>query len=384
MVSAPIAPTAPPTFEPTLAGPYFHDPAIFAQEQVRLFGKMWTCVGRADAIPDAGQLFTADLSGESVMVVRGRDGEIRAFLNVCRHRGARLATEPCGEVVDVGKAIQCPYHAWSYGLDGRLLGAPNLGHDERLDRESFGLLKVRCEVWQGMVWLNLADEAESPGGVAAQLDPPLLQRFGTLDIFNRYGVGGLTVGKSISYEIASNWKLVVENFMECYHCAPVHPELVRLLPEFRNGTSYQGIPGEGTAFADDIEAFTLSGGGHRPRLPGLGPEDDRTYFGFVLWPNVFVNLLPDHVILHTLRPLGPERSHVTCDWLFAPDDVARPDFDPTDTVAIFDLVNRQDWDVCERTQLGMHSRAYAAGGVYVQNETHIAGFRDLVLAKLGG
>jgi Rieske 2Fe-2S family protein len=220
--------------------------------------------------------------------------------------------------------------------------------------------------------------------VTDQLNPPLIQRFGTLDIFNRYGVGDLTVGTSITYEIEANWKLVVENFMECYHCAPVHPELTRLLPEFRNGTSYQGIPGEGTAFADDISAFTLSGSGQRPRLPGLGPEDDRTYFGFVLWPNVFVNLLPDHVILHTLRPLGPERSHVTCDWLFAPDDVARPDFDPTDTVAIFDLVNRQDWDVCERTQLGMHSRAYASGGIYVHNETHIAGFRDMVLEKLRG
>jgi Rieske 2Fe-2S family protein len=384
VVSALSAPPIPAGFEATLAGRYFHDPDIYAQEQERLFGTMWICVGRADAIPEAGQLFTTELGGESIIVIRGRDGEIRAFLNVCRHRGARLAISPCSEVTHTGKTIQCPYHAWSYGLDGRLLGAPNLGHDEALDKSQFGLIPVRCELWQGLVWLNLADEAMSPGGVAGQLNPPLIQRFGTLDIFNRYTVGDLTVGTSIDYEIAANWKLVVENFMECYHCAPVHPELTRLLPEFRNGTSYQGIPGEGTAFADDIDAFTLTGSGQRPRLPGLGPEDDRTYFGFVLWPNVFVNLLPDHVILHTLRPTGPESSHVTCDWLFARDDVARSDFDPTDTVAIFDLVNRQDWEVCERTQLGMHSRAYSSGGVYVKNETHIAGFRDMVLDKLRG
>ena len=365
-------------FEPTLPGRYFHDPAIFAREQERIFSAMWVCVGRADAIPEPGRYVLAEVGDESVIVVRGRDGELRAFLNVCRHRGARLCTAAEGQA---GAAIQCRYHAWSFGLDGRLLGAPNLAKDERLDRDAYGLVPVRLEVWEGLVWLNLADE--EPGPLAAQIEPAIRHRFGDRDTVARYGIGRLAVGRSIAYEVAANWKLVVENFMECYHCGPVHPELVRLLPEFRKGTSYQGIAGEGTAFAGDVEAFTLSGTGNRARLPGLGPADDRLYYGFVLWPNVFVNLLPDHVILHTLRPLGPERSHVVCDWLFDPAEVARPGFDPTDTVEIFDLVNRQDWEVCELTQQGMRSKAYAAGGLYVDNELHIAAFRDLVLEKLG-
>jgi Rieske 2Fe-2S family protein len=171
--------------------------------------------------------------------------------------------------------------------------------------------------------------------------------------------------------------------MECYHCAPVHRELTSLLPDFRLGTSYQGIVGQGTAFADDIDAFTLSGRGERAMLPGLLPSDARLYYGFVLWPNLFVNLLPDHVILHTLIPQGPEHSRVVCDWLFTSEEIARPGFDPTDTVAVFDITNRQDWDVCERTQLGMRSRAFVNGGLYVTNEQHIAGFRDLVLERLG-
>ena len=366
-------------FEPTLPGRYFHDPAIYAAEQERLFGRMWVCVGRADAIRDAGDYFLAEVGDESVIVVRGRDGEIRAFLNVCRHRGARLCTAARGQT---GAAIRCRYHAWSYGLDGRLLGAPNLARDERLDRDAYGLLPVHLQVWEGLVWLNLSEEEPAP--FADQVEAPIRKRFGGMETFDRYGLGRLAVGRSIAYEVAANWKLVVENFMECYHCAPVHPELVRLLPEFRNGTSYQGIVGEGTAFAEDVEAFTLSGSGNLARLPGLRPEDDRLYFGFVLWPNVFVNLLPDHVILHTLRPLGPERSHVVCDWLFDPAEVARPGFDPTDTVDIFDVVNRQDWEVCELTQLGMRSRGYRDGGLYVSNELHIAAFRDLVLEKLGG
>lgn len=363
--------------EPTLPGRYFTDPEIFAREQERIFGDMWVCVGRADAVPDTGQFLTVDLGGESILILRGRDGQLRAFLNVCRHRGARLCEAAHGQA---GAAVQCRYHAWSYGLDGRLIGAPNLAREEALDRTQFGLIPVRLEVWEGLIWLNLDDDAPP---VAAQLNPPIEKRFGTLGTLARYRIGSLKVGQSISYEVNANWKLVVENFMECYHCAPMHPELVRLLPDFRNGTSYQGVIGEGTTFAADIEAFTLSGTGQRPRLPGLMPEDDRLYYGFVLWPNVFVNLLPDHVILHTLRPIAPDRSHVTCDWLFDPADLARPEFDAADTVEIFDLVNRQDWEVCELTQLGMSSRAYARGGVYVSNENHIAGFRDLVLERLG-
>lgn len=364
-------------FETTLPGPYYYDPRIFDREQARIFGLMWTCVGRTDALPTPGDFQTVELGGESVLIVRGRDEELRAFLNVCRHRGARLCLEPCGKT---GSAIQCPYHAWSYALDGRLIGAPNIARDEDLDRERLGLIPVPLEVWEGLIWLSLAD---NPEPVAAQLEPALIERFGELAKFRRYGIGSLAVGRSITYEIAANWKLVVENFMECYHCAPVHPELTSLLPAFRLGTSYQGIVGQGTAFAPEVESFTLSGNGHRPTLPGLLPSDERLYYGFVLWPNLFVNLLPDHVILHTLTPLGPERSRVVCDWLFAPEEVSLPDFDPADTVAVFDITNRQDWEVCERTQLGMRSRAFANGGLYVSNEQHIAKFRDLVLERIG-
>ncbi len=363
--------------ETTLPGRYFWEPDVFAREQAGIFGSLWACVGRVDDTPNPGDVVTVELGGESVLVVRGKDGGLRAFLNVCRHRGARLCLEPCG---NVGAVIQCPYHAWSYALDGRLVGAPNIARDDELDRGALGLVPVALEEWEGLVWLNLAAD---PPPLREQLEPALRDRFGELDKFARYGVGGLVTGKRIDYVVEANWKLVVENFMECYHCAPVHPELTRLLPEFRFGTSYQGIVGKGTDFAPDIESFTLSGTGQRAMLPGLLPEDARLYYGFVLWPNVFVNLLPDHVILHTLTPLGPERSHVRCDWLFTPDEVARPGFDPTDTVDVFDITNRQDWEVCERTQLGMRSRAYDRGGFYVTNEQHIAAFRDFVLERLG-
>ncbi len=266
-------------FETTLPGRYFHDPAIFAREQEAIFGQMWICAGRADALPEPGDYQTVEFGGESVIVMRGRDRVLRAFLNVCRHRGARLCLDTSG---NSGQVLQCVYHAWSYGLDGRLVGAPNIAKDESLEREKLGLLPVHLALWEGLIWLNLG---ENPDPVEAQLEPALVDRFGELEKFQRYGIGNLAVGTSISYDIAANWKLVVENFMECYHCAPVHPELTRLLPEFRFGTSYQGIVGKGTDFAADIEGFTLSGSGRRDMLPGLLPDDDRLYYGFVIWPN---------------------------------------------------------------------------------------------------
>jgi Rieske 2Fe-2S family protein len=169
--------------------------------------------------------------------------------------------------------------------------------------------------------------------------------------------------------------------MECYHCAPMHPELVRLLPAFRSGATQEY--GLGTRLADDAEALTASGRAPAPPFPGLAPGHERHYYGMVVRPNVFLNLLPDHVIVHTLTPLSPDRSRVTCDWLFDRAVVGRPGFDPADTVEVFDRVNRQDWEVCEWVQAGVRSRAFADGGVYVPIERHIRGFNDFVLAQLG-
>jgi Rieske 2Fe-2S family protein len=369
---------APPKshFESTLPGRYYIDPEIYAREQERIFSEMWVCVGRADDVPAPGQIKTVNVGRESVLIIRGRDGQVRAFLNVCRHRGARLCVEPEGTV---GAVIQCKYHAWSYAHDGRLVGAPNMARDEHFNKEEYGLVPVHLAVWHGLIWVNLSDD---PAPAEEQLNGPVQARLGDLEMFDRWEMGRLVVGKRIEYEFEANWKITVENFMECYHCGPVHPELVTLIPEFRNGTSYQGLPGQGTSLGDDIEAFTLSGKGNRPPLRGLRDEDKRQYFAWVQWPNVFINLLDDHVIVHTLFPISPTRSKVVCDWLFDPEIVAASDFDPADTVAAFDITNKQDWDVCELTQMGMGSKAFASGGIFVANELHITAFRVMFVSRL--
>jgi len=364
-------------FVSTLPGRYYYDPAIYEMELERIFSQMWVCVGRADAITGAGAYEVVTVGRESIIVVRGRDDVLRAFLNVCRHRGARLCNEASGKLKG---SIQCRYHAWTYGLDGRLIGAPNVLSDEQFERALFGLLPVALEVWEGLVWLNLGDD---PASIADQLNEPIIERFGGYAAFARYDVGNLKVGKRIAYDMQANWKLVLENFMECYHCGPMHPEFCRLLPGYKTGDVSDYVNGEAVSLAENVEAFTITGKASRPPLPGLLQEDLRHYYGFVLQPNVLLNLLHDHVVMHWLIPNGPGRTVIMCDWLFDPQVMARADFDPMDAVEIFDIVNRQDWEVCELTQLGMGSKAYRSGGVYVPEERHIRAFADFVLERVG-
>ncbi len=361
-------------FLATFPGRYYYDPAIFAREQERIFGRMWVYGGVASSLAQPGHYRTVTIAGESVIVVRTKQGDLRAFFNVCRHRGSRLCPDTSGHLQG---SIQCRYHAWTYGLDGRLIGAPNVFNRPDFERDLYGLHPVALEVWHGLIWLNLADD---PPSLAAQLEDPFVREFGSNGPIERYGIATLNVAKTIVYEVEANWKLVMENTLECYHCGPMHPELCALLPEYKTGV----IDGnEGTAFAEGVEAFTITGRASRPPLPGLLPEDTRRYAGYFALPSVFINLLSDHVAIDWLEPLGPTRTRITSEWLFDPEAMARPDFDPMDAVAILDLVNRQDWVVCELAQQGMTSRVYAQGGNYAPLEHHIRDFVDYILARLG-
>src|SRR6266481_2844107 len=310
----------------TLPGRYYSDPEIYELEQERIFSQMWVCVGRADTLADPGAYQLATIGQESIIVVRDRDGALQAFLNVCRHRGARLCTQASGQLKG---SIQCRDHAWTYALDGRLLGAPNVLNDTQFDRTAYGLLPVALQVWEGFVWLSLAD---APAPFATQVQEPIVERFGHYAPFARYAVGKLQVGKTIAYDVQANWKLVIENFMECYHCGLMHPELCQLLPGFRSGKTYED--GDAATLAESAEAFTITGKASRPPLPGLLPDDLRRYYGFFGMPNVFLNLLSDHVAIDALQPLGPALTRVTSQWLFDPEVMSRPDFDPMDAVEI--------------------------------------------------
>jgi len=371
-VNRPAPDTATPAAElpATLPGRYYTDPEIFRTEQKQIFGTEWMYVGRADALPKRGDVLRATVGTESVIVVRGRDGALRGFLNVCRHRGAELCLTG---TTNVGNAIRCPYHAWTYGLDGNLITAPNWKAMADLDRARYGLGPISVEVWMGLIWVNLTADAPP---LADQLAPVLRYRLGAeVERIDRYRIGELVVAARIEYDVAANWKIINENFQECYHCGTIHPELVEQIPTFADFEKLgeSGYQQDGYLFADDRSGFSLSGRASHDPLPALSPDDSRKYFGMVLRPNCFVSLLPDHVIVHKFDPVAVDRTLVVCEWLFPADLVARPGFDPSDSVELFHRVNQQDFAAAEWCQPNMSSRMYADGGVLVPLESEVIG-----------
>jgi glycine betaine catabolism A len=368
-------PQLPPSLLATLPGSAYTDPAAFEREQERIFEAMWFAVARADELSIPGRFVTQQVGRESVIVVRGRDGALRAFLNVCRHRGAQLCDDAEGEV---RRAIQCRYHAWTYGLDGKLVAAPNLTSMQDVDRTEFGLIPVQLREWLGYAWVCLADD---PPSFEADVIGAAAQRLGGAGVIDAWQLESLRVGRRIRYDVAANWKLIIENFMECYHCATIHPELTQVLPEFAGGYAAQYYVGHGAAFGEDIQGFTVDGSPGVQTIPGVGAGHDRKYYAVTVKPQVFINLVPDHVILHRMYPLAADRTLVECDWLYTP-DVVSSGIDLSRSVELFDRVNRQDFDACEACQPGMSSRAYAKGGVLVPSEHHLSEFHAWVESRL--
>lgn len=360
----------------TLPGRYYTDPEIFGLEQRRIFESLWYCAVRSADLDKPGAFRTVQVGRESVLITRDRTGGLRAFLNVCRHRGARLCTQESGEV---RRNLQCPYHAWTYGLDGKLVAAPNLVQMPDVDRSEYGLVKVALREWLGYAWVCLADE---PPSFEETVIGDVVERLGDSGSIERYHEEGLALGRRVRYDVAANWKLIVENFMECYHCATIHPELTDVLPEFADGLAAQYYVGHGAEFGAEAQGFTVDGSPGFGRLAGIADEQDRRYYAITVRPQVFVNLVPDHVILHRMFPLAADRTVVECDWLYAPGVVASgADLDKS--VELFHRVNLQDFEACERTQPAMDSRAYRAGGVLVPAEHHIGAFHTWVTDRLG-
>jgi len=358
-----------------LPGRAYHDPAIYEWERTNVFAVDWVIVGRASEAADPGTYFVTELDGESIVVVRGRDGELRAFCNVCRHRGTAVVEEPCGTAV----RFQCPYHAWIYDLEGKLIRAK---HTEDLDDFSFGeysLAPIRLETWQGFVFLNLDAEAA-----------PLGDQLGDLpDHVARFDFASLRPARTIEYDVAANWKFIAENYSECYHCPGLHPQLNKLTPydigvEYETNGAWQGGWME---FSDGVETMALDGGQGsrrgRPAMAGMTTEDERRVDYVVVWPNAFLSIHPDYLLVHRLIPDGPARTKVICELLFEPATMARPDFDPSDAIAFWDLTNSQDWHVCELQQRGTRSRSWVAGR-YSNLEEGVHSFDQMVADRYAG
>ena len=361
------------TLQPALPRSMYVDADHFDLEREHVLFRSWFCAGRLSDLGLDGpeRLAVVDVAGESVLLTSDRAGGLHGAYNVCRHRGAQVVptqAPPCR-----ASALRCPYHSWTYDLDGRLIKAPHTADVTDFDPADFALHGIGVDSWGGFVFVHLTP-AEAPQ-LSAEL-APFSQRL------QRYPLDRLVTGLSFGYVVDANYKVLAENYNECYHCGPVHPELTRLVPSF--GSGGRALDWEdGIAHRDGAWTFTTTGTTNRRPFPTLDARERTRHKGELIHPNLWLSCAADHVAAFQLWPLAAGRTRIRCDLLFEPEAVAAADFDPTDAGDLWDLVNLQDWAICESVQRGMSSRAYQQGW-FAPMEDASADIRRWLLPRLPG
>ncbi len=346
--------------------------AVLAWERRYLFDGGWVCVGRAQALTASAQA-AVRVGATSVLVTSDAGGRLAAFANICRHRGHELLA--CGAASD-RRVVQCPYHAWTYELDGRLRSAPHAAAMPNVVPEELGLLPVASVEWGGWLFVNVDGEG-----------PPFDEHLGGLaDLLAPWGTADLRVGATHRYALAANWKVAIENYHECSHCPLIHPELCRVSPA-NSGINVDDVPGAfvggAMRLADSATTMSLDGRSPLAPLPCLDEDHRRQVLYVQLFPNLLISLHPDYVMTHRIEPLTATTSTIECQWLFAADVVADPGFDPSFAVDFWDITNRQDWSAVESVQRGIDSCRFVPG-VFAANEDAVYHFASMLAAAYAG
>lgn len=375
----------PVTLASTIVPDAYRSEEFHRIERERVWAGGWVCVGYTSQAARPGDTFVARIAEQQFLITRGTDGELRAFHNVCRHRGSQLVCKDGHYDV-----FRCPYHAWGYGLDGALLGTPyfkgldvppeqqaqfDMTEARGFRKEDYPLLPVAVDSWGSFVFLNLSDRPE-----------PLSEWLGDLPKrLARYPLGELALVRRQSLEIQSNWKLIAENFMEYYHLPWVHPELCNV-SGFNDHYRVQG-PGLYTGMctfpiSQDEETVRLE----LPAMPGLSKSEEHTAYWFLIFPNVALFLLPNHLFVLLFKPDGVRRTIEYADLLVHPNAVSAPDSDRKidEVFAFWTMVNRQDVSAVERVQAGLESRAYPGGRMCYRFEEPVHRYQNMVIDRMVG
>ena len=363
-----------------------------ALELDRIFGRSWVPVCVSDEVAEPGSFVVVDVAGRSLIVCRNRAGELRAHHNVCRHRGSRLLLD--GERGRVARFFQCPYHAWAYDLDGSCLGTPlftpesGIPRDQQgafdmsdvrsFDKADHGLYPARVDSWASIVFVCLDPDA-----------PSLVDELGDLpERLSGYRLDEHRLVRRVEYEIAANWKLVAENFMEYYHLPWVHPGLVKVSP-LKAHFRWQGTGMYIGFCTSPIEANTEEGGWLGiPPLSTLDHEDGTSARFVWLFPSVAVNVLPNHTFLLLARPTSAGSTQETAYLLAHPECSERAgdvlEREVEGLLAFWDEVNREDIAIVERVQAGLADPAYTGGRMCYRFEEPVHRFQNMVVDRVLG
>jgi glycine betaine catabolism A len=337
----------------TLPAEAYTSDEVFAWETDRFFQGSWFCLGRSSELARAGDRRAVRIGTEGVLLVRGGDGTLRGFFNTCRHRGHELVA--CGGPVANDRYIRCPYHSWTYALDGTFKAAPNFTDRpdwQRGDPDN-GLVPARVEEWGGWAFVDCSGQA-----------PPLSEHIGNLDEeLAPYEPERLIPAATHEYVIQANWKLIAENYHECYHCSTIHPELCRVTPP-DSGVAFEPtglVVGGSMDLMDHAATMSLTGESRGVPFRRLDAEQRRKVLYLHLFPNSLLSPHPDYVMTHRLEPLDHGQTRIECQWLFPPEAMDLNEFDPSYAVEFWDITNRQDWAACEGVQRGATGRGYRQG-----------------------
>jgi glycine betaine catabolism A len=350
----------------TLPAAAYISEEVLDWERGHFFEGSWVAVGRSSDVGGCGDQLGIQVGDEGILLVRDEHMDLRAFFNVCRHRGTELL--PCGEATN-SRTIKCPYHAWVYRLDGRLRGAPRFKHLPSSDPVHEGLVPADVAEWHGWVFVNVS-------GTAGSLD----EHVGNLDeLLVPYRPEELVPAATHSYEVRANWKVIVENYHECYHCTSIHPELCRVTPP-TSGDSHEPTGrwvGGSMDLMPHAQTMSITGESKGVPIPGLDEARLRQVIYYGLFPNLLVSPHPDYVMTHRLEPLAPGLTRIECRWLFPVEAMRREGFDPSYAVEFWDITNRQDWNACEAVQRGVSSRGYRPGPLAL-DEDNVHQFQTMV------
>ena len=347
----------------TLSSSLYIDRKVFAAEQEKIFARAWQVVGHAHQVANAGDYFTTEIVGEPLLVVRGGDGKLRGFYNVCRHRAGPPA-EGCGS----RKLFRCGYHGWTYGLDGSLISATEMEGVEGFRAEDFALAPVQVEEWFNLVFINLDKEAR-----------PLREGLGELlPQAEKFPFAGMKLFERRTYDMKCNWKTYVDNYLEGYHLPSVHPGLNREL----DYNAYVVEP-----YARHVRQFSpirgAQPGDETPRRYQEAREDLTTDY-FWIFPNWMLNCYPDNVSLNIVLPLEPERSLAIFEWYLPEKDHGTPAAKAS--VEFSDQIQIEDVGICEAVQKNLRSRSYARGRFSVKQEKGVHAFHRMygeMMARTG-
>jgi Rieske 2Fe-2S family protein len=363
----------------TLPSHWYWDDSQYRRELESIWAKSWLCVGRESDWTAVGEFRRLVIGGEQLIVVRREDGELGAFFNTCRHRGSQLCDRDSG-VFDRGR-VRCPYHAWTYDLDGRLLAAPGSGQLSGFPKQDLALYPAQVRSWRGFVFLNMAvDPRALPED---EFDLPA-------DTFAAWPLESLALAHREQHEVQCNWKVFWENYNECYHCSGVHPELCQLVPVYGQGVmELEDLP-QGHALRDadsplreGAVTWSLDGQATLPRFDGLGERELSAGMSYLaLLPGLFLVAHVDYLRSVRLLPLSPERLLLTVDWLVAPDALPLSSEAVERLVALGRQVVGEDAAICEVNQRGLRCSRHESG-LLMPVEKDVGEFHRWLKERLG-